>query len=83
MNQPTKNKPKRFDKSYVLRLTNNYVRDALERSIKITLDRISEFAEDQEKSREIFETLSILHEERRVLEEFITSHLNHFGVENG
>lgn len=60
----------KFSKGYVLRVTTKHMRKSIDISIRKTFARIKEHADDQEKSKEIFETLSVLHDMRRKLDEF-------------
>jgi len=52
---------KPFSKEYVLRTTRSHMLRNVEISIDKTFNRVSDFANDQTKSNEIFETLAILH----------------------
>lgn len=54
----TKHKP--FSKEYVLQVTALHMKKAVDISIRKTSERIEEFAGDQEKSREVLETLVML-----------------------
>lgn len=62
------NKP--FSKSYVLRTTAKHMRQSIDISIRKTFDRIQEFDSNKDKSVEIFETLSVLHQMRKALDDF-------------
>lgn len=62
------NKP--FSQDYVLRLTAKNMRKSIDISIRKTFERVAEFADDPEKSREVFETLSHLHTMRRQIDDF-------------
>jgi len=61
---------KPFSKGYVLRTTAKNMRKSIDISIRKTFDRIQEFSDDLEKSREVFETLSTLHSMRKQLDDF-------------
>ena len=61
---------KPFSHSYVLRMTYKHMRKCVEVSISKTIERIGEFANDSEKSKEIFKTLADLHSIRRQLDDF-------------
>lgn len=62
------NKP--FSKSYVLRITAKHMRKSIDISIRKTFDRVAEFDSNNVKSREVFETLSVLHQLRKQLDDF-------------
>lgn len=51
---------KPFSKSFVIGLTGRVMLKAINKSIGMTVERIEEFADNQEKSREVFETLAHL-----------------------
>jgi hypothetical protein len=68
----TLNKP--FSIGFVLRTTAKHIRKSIEISITKTFERLAEFADDREKSEEIFMTLSLLHQLRRQLDDFQTLH---------
>lgn len=59
-----------FTKGYVLRVTTKHLRKSIDVSIRKTFDRVKEFADDQDKSREVFDTLAVLHKLRNALDEF-------------
>lgn len=61
---------KPFSRGYVLRTTSKHIRKDIDISIRKTFERVSEFAEDEVKSREIFMTLSVLHRMRKDLDDF-------------
>jgi hypothetical protein len=61
---------KEFSQSYVLRTTTRHMRKDIDISIRKTFDRLPEFVNDEEKSKEIFSTLGMLHSMRRALDEF-------------
>jgi len=70
------NKP--FSKSYVLRTTAKHMRQSIDISIRKTFDRIAEFDSNKEKSTEIFETLSVLHQMRKNLDDFQFAYKDQF-----
>lgn len=59
-----------FSTDYVLKHTANHMRIAIDTSIRKTFKRLPEFANDQEKSQEIFKTLGALHAMRRDVDNF-------------
>jgi len=65
-------KSKPFSKSFVLRTTAKHMRKSIDISIRKTFERVAEFGEsdDKEKSLEVFETLSVLHTMRGMLDDF-------------
>lgn len=70
-----------FSTGYVLRTTAKNMRKSIDISIRKTFDRVGEFANDQEKSREVFNTLAILHSMRRQLDDFQAAHSSDFKSE--
>jgi hypothetical protein len=62
------NKP--FSIGFVLRTTAKHMRKSIDISIRKTFGRVSEFADDQSKSEEIFRTLAQLHMMRKELDDF-------------
>lgn len=62
------NKP--FSMGYVLRTTTKHMRKSIDISIRKTFERIEEFADDENKSQEIFKTLASLHAMRNQLDQF-------------
>ncbi len=64
------NQVKPFSMSYVLRTTAKHMRKSIDISIRKTFERVSEFADDQKKSEEVFKTLSFLHTMRKQLDDF-------------
>jgi hypothetical protein len=62
------NKP--FSMGYVLRTTAKHMRKSIDISIRKTFERVGEFADDQTKSTEVFQTLSFLHTMRKQLDDF-------------
>ena len=63
-------KIKPFAMGFVLRTTTKHMRKSIDISIRKTFERIKDFDSDQEKSREVFETLSYLHSMRKQLDDF-------------
>ena len=61
---------KPFSKGYVLRTTAKHMRKSVDISIRKTFERVKDFEGDQEKSQEVFETLSALHQMRKMLDDF-------------
>ena len=60
---------KPFSRGFVLRTTAKHMRKAIDISIRKTFERVAEFDGNQEKSREVFETLSVLHSMRKQLDD--------------
>lgn len=58
---------------YVLNATTKHMLKSVDISIRKTLERISEFAGNKEKSQEIFETLSALETMKRSLNNGVDS----------
>jgi hypothetical protein len=65
---------KPFSIGYVLKTTIEHMQKSIEISVRKTLERIGEFANDREKSEEIFKTLATLHSMRKQLDEFQSKH---------
>jgi hypothetical protein len=61
---------KPFSQGYVLRTTAKHMRKSIEISIRKTFERIAEFDGNQEKSKEVFSTLSQLHAMRKQIDDF-------------
>ena len=61
------NKP--FNKFYVLRITSLHIKKAIDTSIRKTYDRMK----DVENKAEVFETLDVLHQVRKLMEDFETN----------
>jgi gas vesicle protein len=55
---------------YVLRTTAKHMRKSIDISIRKTFDRVAEFDGNAEKSKEVFDTLSVLHDMRKRLDDF-------------
>jgi hypothetical protein len=68
-----------FTKDYVLRLTAKHMRKSIDLSIGKTFDRIKDFADDPKVSAEIFETLSHLHNMRRLIDNYQAANADQFG----
>jgi len=66
-------KIKPFSKRYIIRTTINYMRQQVDVSIGRTFERVAEFDADRVKSKEVFETLSELHQIRKHLNNLETS----------
>ena len=69
---------KPFSKGYVLRTTAKHMRKSIDISIRKTFERIKEFSDDQQKSTEIFETLSQLHDMRKQIDDFQSQNSENF-----
>jgi hypothetical protein len=63
-----------FSMDYVVRITAKHMRKCVNVSIQKTFERIEEFAEDREKSAEIFKTLSILHQMRKQIDDLLSKY---------
>ena len=61
---------KPFSQGYVLRVTTKHMRKSIDISIRKTFERIKDFEGNADKSKEVFETLAVLHAMRRQLDEF-------------
>jgi len=72
---------KPFSKGYVLRTTAKHMRKSIDISIRKTFERVEEFADDKEKSSEVFETLSHLHNMRKQLDDFQLTNQSEFKSE--
>jgi hypothetical protein len=59
-----------FDMGYVLRTTAKHMRKSIDISIRKTFERLPEFANIEDKSKEVFETLAFLHSMRKNLDDF-------------
>jgi len=71
-------KLKRFSMGYVLRTTAKHMRKSIDISIRKTFERQPEFEGNQQKSDEIFKTLSFLHTMRKMLDDFQAKNSEHF-----
>ena len=74
----TQDQQKPFSMGYVLRTTAKHMRKSIDISIRKTFERVSEFAEDQTKSQEVFQTLAFLHTMRKQLDDFQAQHSENF-----
>lgn len=63
---------------YVLRTTAKHMRKSIDISIRKTFERVPEFANEQEKSQEVFKTLAFLHTMRKQLDDFQAQHSVNF-----
>ena len=70
MNEVTSERQKPFSMGYVLRTTAKHMRKSIDISIRKTFERVSEFADNRDKSEEVFKTLSFLHKMRKDLDDF-------------
>ena len=70
------NKP--FSMGYVLRTTAKHMRKSIDISIRKTFERVPEFVENQEKSKEVFNTLAFLHSMRKQLDDFQATNSTNF-----
>lgn len=59
-----------FSKEYVLNKTSERMLLAIDISIHKTFERSKEFADDHEKSNEVFKTLTLLHSMRNMVNDF-------------
>jgi hypothetical protein len=69
---------KPFSMGYVLRTTAKHMRKSIDISIRKTFERVPEFADDQAKSQEVFQTLAFLHTMRKQLDDFQSQHSENF-----
>ena len=69
---------KPFSMGYVLRTTAKHMRKSIDISIRKTFERVAEFGDEPQKSREVFETLSFLHNMRKQLDDFQSAHSENF-----
>jgi hypothetical protein len=69
---------KPFSMGYVLRTTAKHMRKSIDISIRKTFERVAEFADDEKKSREVFDTLSFLHMMRKQLDDFQETNSHNF-----
>lgn len=67
-----------FNKGYVLRITAKHMRRSIDISIRKTFERVQEFEPNTQEQREIFETLSVLHNLRKQLDDFQESNSSTF-----
>jgi len=66
----TEQTQKPFSMDYVVRTTVKHMRKSVDTSIRKTMDRMPEFAADQDKSQEVFKTLTYLHGIKKSLDGF-------------
>jgi hypothetical protein len=59
-----------FSMAYVLKTTAKHMRKSIDISIRKTFERVQDFDGNQEKSKEVFNTLSFLHQMRKQLDDF-------------
>ena len=59
-----------FSQEYVLRTTARHMRKDVDISIRKTFERLPEFVNDEGKSKEVFNTLAMLHKMRRDIDDF-------------
>ena len=76
--EPEVDNAKPFSMSYVLRTTAKHMRKSIDISIRKTFERIKEFDGKQDKSTEIFKTLSVLHSMREQIDAFQSSNKDKF-----
>lgn len=74
----SENKKKPFSIGYVLRTTAKHMRKSVDISIRKTFERVGEFEGDLDKSKEVFQTLSTLHQMRKNLDDFQELHKDQF-----
>ena len=65
------NKPIPFSQQYVLALTLRKMGEAIDHSVRKTIGRLADFADDSEKKREILNTLASLERMRKLLDEIV------------
>jgi hypothetical protein len=70
---------KPFSRGYVLRTTAKHMRKSVDISIRKTFERIAEFDGEKEKSKEVFDTLAMLHAMRKQLDDFQLQYQSEFG----
>lgn len=64
--------------AYVLRTTAKHMRKSVDISIRKTFERIPEFEGNQDKSQEVFHTLSHLHALRKQIDDFQLTNKDNF-----
>lgn len=74
--EDTRIKP--FSQGYVLRTTAKHMRKSIDISIRKTFERIKDFDGNVEKSKEVFNALSVLHNLRKQLDDFQLSFKDEF-----
>lgn len=60
-----------FSRNYVIKVTREHMLRSIDISINKTFARVEEFADDLEKSQEVFATLAELHSMRKAISERI------------
>jgi len=61
---------KPFSKSFVMRTTFRHMRRSVDISIRKSFERFQDFDNDSTTGQEIMETLSVLHQVRKILDDF-------------
>lgn len=61
---------KPFSKTFVMRTTFRHMRRSVDISIRKSFERFQDFEEGSTEGRECFETLSVLHTCRKMLDDF-------------
>ncbi len=61
---------KPFSKTFVMRTTFRHMRRSVDISIRKSFERFQDFEEGSKEGKECFETLSILHTVRKMLDDF-------------
>lgn len=79
MSDTTSDTSKPFSMGYVLRTTAKHMRKNVDISIRKTFERVAEFADNREKSQEVFEALAQLHAMRKQIDDFQALHKDKFG----
>ena len=74
----TEAKQRPFSIGFVLRTTTKHMRKAVETSIRKTMERIPEFADDRAKSEELFRTLARLSAMKKSLDDFQNANTSDF-----
>ena len=64
---------KPFDLGYVISTTVKHMKKSIDISIQKTFERVQDFPDNSEKSKEVFKTLSYLHQMRKNLDDFQNS----------
>jgi hypothetical protein len=73
---PDREKP--FSMGYVLRTTAKHMRKSIDISIRKTFERVPEFVDNEDKSKEVFKTLGVLHTMRKQLDDFQAKNAENF-----
>jgi len=69
---------KPFSTGYVLKTTAKHMRKSIDISIRKTFERIKEFQPDTQKAKDVFFTLSVLHQMRKNLDDFQAANAEDF-----